>query len=93
MGRPGAYQAICLRIVRALNMIINTMKMSRAANSQAISARSAPLSITARNASFAYVKGNMYEIGRNIAGSWSIGQKTPDKKICTPKTKGMNCTI
>ena len=62
------YQAICLRMVKALNMIINTMKMSRAVKSQAITDKSAPLSITARSALFAYVRGKTKENQAN----WSF---------------------
>jgi hypothetical protein len=52
----GGHMAICLRIVRALNMIIDNIHISSVAKSQAISPKPGAISITAHNASLAYFR-------------------------------------
>src|SRR5260221_12687151 len=47
------YHAICLRIVRALNITISSAKINRADNCPPIPIKSSPLSITPRSASLA----------------------------------------
>src|SRR6266436_1848400 len=47
------YQAICLRMVRALNITISSAKINRADNCPPIPIKSSPLSITPRSASLA----------------------------------------
>src|SRR5579863_3160154 len=59
LGKNYDYQATWRRIVAALNSTIRRAKSSNAPNCPAIPARSAPLSITPRRASMAYVRGKM----------------------------------